>query len=55
MTFHRFEAILDLPSDKINITPGDDLYQLRWFDPKQLNSIDLIPGALQFFRAAGYI
>ncbi len=55
MTFNRFEARLAQPAADINLTPGDDLIELRWFTGNDLQTVPLIPGGRQFFVEAGYM
>lgn len=55
MTFNRFEAHLDQNAADIELQPGDDLAELRWFDESELEHVQQIPGGREFFIKAGYI
>lgn len=55
MTFNRFEARLSKVANDIEISPNDDLIELRWFDEDELKNVELVPGGREFFIEAGYI
>ncbi|HYH74625.1 MAG TPA: NUDIX hydrolase [Candidatus Saccharimonadales bacterium] len=55
MVFNRFEARLSQPAQVIQVSPNDDLVELRWFDEAELKAVELVPGGREFFIAAGYI
>lgn len=55
MTFNRFEARLSQPAAAIAIQPGDDLVELRWFNPIELAATHQVPGGKEFFIQAGYL
>jgi len=55
MIFNRFEAKLSKPAIEINVRPGDDLVELRWFSESELHDIELVPGGKEFFQEAGYL
>jgi 8-oxo-dGTP pyrophosphatase MutT (NUDIX family) len=55
MIFNRFEARLSKPSTDITVVPNDDLVELRWFNERELEDVELVPGGREFFIEAGYI
>lgn len=57
MTFNRFEIRLTASAAELEheLSPNDDLVELRWFGLDELNTVKLIPGGQEFFIAAGYI
>jgi len=55
MVFNRFEVRLSRNADDVQIKPGDDLVELRWFSKEDLSSVELVPGGHEFFVQAGYI
>ena len=55
MQFNRFEVYLDKSADEVELNPGDDLVELRWFSPEDLANIQQIPGGKEFFEKKGYI
>jgi 8-oxo-dGTP pyrophosphatase MutT (NUDIX family) len=56
MEFHRFEVRLDKPAaELVELKPGDDLVELRWFGPDELADVQQIPGGREFFIEAGYL
>jgi 8-oxo-dGTP pyrophosphatase MutT (NUDIX family) len=57
MVFNRFEVKLEETANVLakNLTPGDDLVELRWFSRAELIGLEHIPGGYEFFVQAGYI
>lgn len=55
MTFHQFEARLDVDAAHIKLRPTDDLVELRWFSRDELPALTLIPGGREFFVHQGYM
>jgi 8-oxo-dGTP pyrophosphatase MutT (NUDIX family) len=57
MEFNRFEVRLDKPAPELAtmVRPNDDLIELRWFSPQELETVEQIPGGKEFFIEAGYI
>lgn len=55
MTFNRFKVRLDQPADEVELSPNDDLVELRWFTPEELEGVEQIPGGREFFILEGYM
>ena len=55
MIFNRFEVRLDKPASQAEVSPGDDLIELRWFSSNELAEVNQVPGGKEFFIQAGYV
>ncbi len=55
MEFNRFEIRIDKLASEIEVTPGEDLKELRWFSESDLPSVEQAGGGKEFFQEAGYI
>lgn len=57
MEFHEFAVRLPhTASQLVNmVKPGDDLVELRCFPLTELHNVELIPGAVEFYKEVGYI
>ncbi|KKS30038.1 MAG: hypothetical protein UU89_C0015G0013 [Parcubacteria group bacterium GW2011_GWC2_42_11] len=55
MEFNRFEVHFDKDSDEIDVKPGSDLVETKWFEKSELSSVKQIPGGREFFQEMEYM
>ena len=56
MEFNRFRVdIDDKPASEIKLRLGDDLVEIKWFNPEELSTVKLVPGGKEFFQKIGLI
>ncbi len=55
MQFNVYKIMLDKNSSEIELAPGGDLVELRWFAISELAKVKLTPPSTKYFREIGYI
>lgn len=55
MEFHRFKVDLPLNADEIQIFLWDDLVEVKWFDSKEILTIEQVPWGEELLRKIWFI